>query len=451
MQRRKWKKLIAVIVILSLEAFSMSGCGEENNQEEGNVESKTQNNIETVTEEKNNENSRHNDNSSTGFFTEYTVEDAKDGYFVVSKLDGDLFGMLDSYGNEILPLEYDHIIFPNSKESQAVIVEKEGKFGILDYSGKVILPIEYNSIDDPEVNGTLYLVEKEGVQSIVKLDGAIYKELAGKYDDLLADCFLVKLRSETMEAYGLDEQVLLTAKNEPGGAYFYDWDTVNGYLGICDIGSSTMDIMDLEGKVTMTFPFAQEGQTYGMISDIGLGNLVRIEYSSNGDPLNNCHYKLINIAQGSVTDKDYNQITGNEEAVFALYINHDTDTSIVDIYDLEGKIMKSVEFDSNSVITEVGNPLIKVEYGNTCRLYDSAGEDVSGERYLNAEPVHNFWIVQNLEGEYGLMDPEGQMRINFGEIGDESYQGKEWEDTYVFEDTFCIVTESNNECNVWLF
>ena len=456
MGKNRWKYLAVLISTMFLAVFSFSGCSAEKNKEESTTENVVENDLkkenETQKSEGDNSNSSNNSQKSTGFSTEYTIEDAKDGYFVVSKLDGALFGLLDSFGKETLPLEYDYISFPDSEKAHAVIVEKEGKMGILDYSGNTILPIEYDSINKPGVRSTLYLVEKEGVQSIVNLDGTVYKELTGKYDDLIADNFLVIGGGPAYsEVYGLDEQTLFSGNiNEPGGKYAYNLDTVKGYLGICDFGSSSMSLMDSEGNMVMNFPFAQKGETYGMLEDIGLDNLARIQYASNGS-LAVPRYKLINIAQNSISDKDYNQIIGNGESAFALSINSDTNTSSMDVYDLDGQIKEAVDFDSDLVEIEMENSLIRVKKGETCRLYDSDGKEVSEGRYLNAEPIHSFWMVQNLDGEYGLMDSVGEMRINFGEMGEERYQGKEWEDTYVFDDTFCIVIENGEGCNVYLF
>lgn len=445
--RKRKKCLTGLISIVLIVAFCISGCGgEEKSTKENVVDSETEK-LDAKTLEDNKKIKK-----STGFSTEYQVENAKDGYFIVSKLDGALFGVLDSYGNEVIPVEYDYISFPDSEKAQAFIVKMEGKMGILNYAGETILPIEYDNINNPEVKGTLYLAEKEGIQSIIKLDGTVYKELSGNYNDLIADKFLVIGGGPAYEeAYGLDEQVLFSGSiSEANGKYVYGLDTVNGYLGVCDFGTSTMALMDSEGNTTMTFPFAQESDTYGMMKDIGFKNLVSIQYDSNGS-LAVPHYKLIDIKNNTVVDKVYNKITGNSEAAFALNINSDAGTSSVDIYDSDGQIVKTVDFDSNSVGIEMDNPLIKVKYGDTYRFYNSKGDEVSDERYLEAEPVHDYWMVQNLDGEYGLMDPDGKMCINFGQIGKESYQGKEWEDTYVFEDIFCIVTESSDGSDVWLF
>lgn len=70
---------------------------------------------------------------------------------------------------------------------------------------------------------------------------------------------------------------------------------------------------------------------------------------------------------------------------------------------------------------------------------------------MTAELVGNVAMVQNLDGEYGLMDKSGNMLIEFGDMTDNSYNGMDWKDTYSFNDTFCIVTVSSSGSSVRLF
>ena len=50
------------------------------------------------------------------FSTEYEVQDYFNGYFIVSKLQGKLCGVIDDSGNEIIPLKYTSVVFENKKE-----------------------------------------------------------------------------------------------------------------------------------------------------------------------------------------------------------------------------------------------------------------------------------------------------------------------------------------------
>ncbi len=90
--------------------------------------------------------------------------------------------------------------------------------------------------------------------------------------------------------------------------------------------------------------------------------------------------------------------------------------------------------------------------GETYRIYNKDGDLLTDERYLSAELVGNFAIVQNLDGEYGILDESGKMRVPFGEIKDGNrYEGREWTAIYAVEDSLCIVTRDGEGSIVSVF
>lgn len=452
---------LALLACIAAASFNIVGC---NDKKADNVimndapEDTTENILEDIPEETDesrddkeevSDTSEIIQNTAVGFMTEYCVEDAKDGYFIVSKLDGALYGLLDSYGSEILPVEYDKISFPKSKEARAVIAETEGKVGVVDYSGNEILPWEYDSIGSDSIKGTFYLAEKDGVQSIIELDGTVYKELKGTYDYIIANNFLTRGYNTTIssEVYDFDEQLLFSDDTaSANGSYAYELEGVNGYMEI--YRGDSMDLMDAQGNIILSYPGAKESEGYGIMEAIGQNNLIAIQYFPNGVVLSGPK-KLVNIAEKNTSELYYSEITGNKEGAFALSINNDKVN--VDVYDSEGQLENTIKLGAESAKIENGNSLIAAKYGETYRMYDKTGKEVSDERYLSAEPIESFWILENLDGKYGLMDSSGEMRINFGEMGEDSYNGSEWEETYVFDNIFCIVTEKSTGSNVWLF
>ena len=64
----------------------------------------------------NGDNSVNKEKQGLLFSTEYEVQDYFNGYFIVSKLQGKLWGVIDNSGNEIIPLKYTSIVFDNKKE-----------------------------------------------------------------------------------------------------------------------------------------------------------------------------------------------------------------------------------------------------------------------------------------------------------------------------------------------
>lgn len=388
----------------------------------------------------------------SGFSTEYTIENAKDGYFIVSKLDGALYGVLDSKGNEVLPLEYDRMVFPESRDAGAVIAEMEGNKGILDYKGNEVLSLEFEEIANSGVNSTRYLVQKDGVQSIVNLEGTLVQELKGQYTSLVANSFLLEGREPITELFSLDEEVIFSEDDtKSDGSYAYILDYVNDSVGICQFTRS-MDLLGSDGEEILSYPYANNdgAEGYGMMGDQGSGNLISIQYFPDGLSMQS-KYRLINIEQKSISETVYIQIAGNSQCIFALYTDDTANSEKIDVYDAEGQITQTLDLEAESVEIHLDNPLIIAKNGETYRIYDQEGNDISGDRYLSAEPFADALMLQNLDGEYGLMGSSGEMLIEFGAMGEESYNGLKWKETYSFGDTFCIVTEGSSGSNVWLF
>ena len=110
------------------------------NHSESTYEENTKKNTEKVVEK--------NTEDNLYLTTDYKVEDYCNGYFIVSKMDGRLFGVINSKGKEVIPLKYDEVSFYNRQE-----VEQQGadtllfQVGyqdeeyLLDTNGK-----EYNSV-----------------------------------------------------------------------------------------------------------------------------------------------------------------------------------------------------------------------------------------------------------------------------------------------------------------
>ncbi len=74
-------------------------------------------------------------------FTKQTKDDEKNGFF--EKNTTIKYGLIDSLGNEIIPLEYDEI-YPLE---QFLLVQKNKKCGIISTQNKVIVPIQYANFE----------------------------------------------------------------------------------------------------------------------------------------------------------------------------------------------------------------------------------------------------------------------------------------------------------------
>lgn len=79
---------------------------------------------------------------------------------------GGRFGVIDSTGKAIIPIEYDSI---NAKGGN-YYVEKNSLHGIFKPDGTVLIPVEYDSI---YIQGTQYEVAKGGKEGVLSSDGSI--------------------------------------------------------------------------------------------------------------------------------------------------------------------------------------------------------------------------------------------------------------------------------------
>lgn len=135
-----------LVLMIMLVSFSIAGCSGKNDiAQEKSLESSIENQDNDIAEkqkttEENNvttiidETEKYEDEENESekdineaeetvvqdngyiFSTEYTVEGYSHGYFIVTKMNGKLYGVLDAEGNEVLPLKYDQIGFYNSDE-----------------------------------------------------------------------------------------------------------------------------------------------------------------------------------------------------------------------------------------------------------------------------------------------------------------------------------------------
>lgn len=94
------KRKIVVIFILLIILISNIACNNDINSNQTSI--------------KETENSKSK--NELIFSTEYQIEDYCDGYFIVSKLQQNLWGVIDENGEEIIPLKYKIIEFANKEE-----------------------------------------------------------------------------------------------------------------------------------------------------------------------------------------------------------------------------------------------------------------------------------------------------------------------------------------------
>lgn len=117
MKKKTVKILMGVALISTLLGACSTNRSTQNEQKTLNTEiSKiVKNHSESTYEENTKENTEKvvekNTEDNLYLTTDYKVEDYCNGYFIVSKMDGRLFGVINSKGKEVIPLKYDEVSF----------------------------------------------------------------------------------------------------------------------------------------------------------------------------------------------------------------------------------------------------------------------------------------------------------------------------------------------------
>ena len=116
----------------------------------------------------------------------------------------------------------------------------------------------------------------------------------------------------------------------------------------------------------------------------------------------------------------------------------------IDVFDTEGNLISSFELSGCDKFVQVGD-MFYAQYGSTYRIYNEYGKDVTDERYLDVSGQHagfKFVRVQNLSGQWGVLDKNGKEILPFGSVDDYSwYNGSEIISDSIVNDKWYILTE----------
>lgn len=104
-----------------------------------------------------------------------------------------LYGIVNSKGELILPVEFEHV---NGRHPKGFIVKKKGLYGIVDENGDIIVPIEYQNIDfrtNPRFNINLEARRTELRGFVILEDGTHFDTTAfDDYHKFLAEYIVLK-------------------------------------------------------------------------------------------------------------------------------------------------------------------------------------------------------------------------------------------------------------------
>lgn len=480
MRKKRWKKNLFLIV---MTAFLISGCGtsekdakqtenSETLQEEADQElqtdvqdeGKAQGDLrETGTEEETEQETEfaqtdEAEKTEYQIVTEYDLEDYADGYIIVSKNDGLLYGVIDVQGREVIPVEYDNIKFVSGYQGKERIqggiyfcCEYEGQEEILDSNGQKILDGSVEFVKP-------YLGESTDTTPLFYCR---YTETYSFYNNT----------NFTLEG---DEEIRYYSKN---GAMLC---AINAYEGMAAIDTSqyykgTFCVNDAillsNDRILVSL-----GGLLGDRNDIENTKVYYdvLLYNLNGELLQEWD---------RLATSDYLVTRNGNECVFALIdywadenpyrlYSIDENGNLTDLGDLDSQdeyvIDKNGRLKSNEEYLEsIRNSGVSVlgknkEYrlyksNDTWKFENDIGEAVYDKRYYDCWHIEECYFLMNEDNELCLINQNGQMLVDYGRLTfdgeDGVFQGNIIDDDNFRSDgeSACFEVEENGEKVMYVF
>lgn len=290
----------------------------------------------------------------------------------------------------------------------------EGKWGVYDGNGNVVLAPEYEMIESGK---TKYLVQKDGKQSLLDKDGNLIKELSNIYTRIEGDDFLIAQPEVMYELYDMNENNLA----EYGAFYSNNSEKTNKELIYTMIGEEgdSYRVIDMNGNtIFLRENYLAESDEGYAVAFISSDRYLRLQKWEMGALEGKNEYYLYDMIEQKQNDIEYLQINEFDNNKICCAKENG-----LDIYSEDGSV-KSIELEPgySDIKWASDNSMFVIKYGETYRLYDAEGKQITEERYLSCDFEEKYVMVQNLNGEYGIIDVNGEMKVPFGEIvGDGGY------------------------------
>lgn len=112
--------------------------------------------------------------------------------------------------------------------------------------------------------------------------------------------------------------------------------------------------------------------------------------------------------------------------------------------DSDGTVLKTYE----SGMKIIARNIIKKTSGDTTRLYDIEGNELFDERFYDVEDFNNGCVmVENVDNNYALISPDGDVLVDFGSFTEDSIYGNAIKTQLLADDMYCAVTSNSNSEN----
>lgn len=427
--------LISILLILSI-----SGCSNNND---------TNNYVNSNSYDVNSENQTKNtNNKEINFTTPYDITECYLGYFIATTNDGRLYGMLDSNGNIVIDFTYDKLTFGADilkRRENIIYATTESGTGTIDFNENILIPFEFDEIKEyskycdytfAKSKGDTYLISEDYTKS--KIDIPLVRNDLLFINALSDNYFSAAISSTETAIYNLScEQIatyILPFCKRVSENYICIQETINNEGTF----SSKLSFFDTNFNLCSTIEN----------SDLNYNSMAISDYASNETgiaELTDGKKVLVDFSTGEIITSAYKNIGKfyNEKA-FAIDSNSSlsiidyTGKTITSYNDIQGafKLTSGVAITSNS---------------DTYRLYNRDGQDIFNERFYSYDLTDEYLLIENLDGNYALINKHGNIAFDFGTITESTIYGYTKSNEFFNDDMYCAVIDNGESNTVYAY
>lgn len=137
----------ALILLLSLLVFScLTACASGGEKLDDDMSQTAPSSIEAIDQEKGDSQEVNGETLAEGFTTNEQPVATFDNSFIVRNKSGNLYGLIDNSGEEILPCEFEKMEYVNTKSQTVIKVQNKGSYGVYDLCGNELVPCQYTEL-----------------------------------------------------------------------------------------------------------------------------------------------------------------------------------------------------------------------------------------------------------------------------------------------------------------
>lgn len=423
---------------------------------------------------------------------EYKIEDYSNRYFIATKSDGRLYGLLDPEGKTVIDFTYDELQFDfdGAEACPFVYATYDGTYGVVDLNGKVLIEPEYKSLslfpesdtffaEKKSSSPQIYYLSKEGklIYSTESFDPlkslSAYKDAyVSSYEE---NCIRCVVLDQTDQVY----VVLLDLQGKEIVKIKTPYHKIKS-----DNGSMLISTEKLKLEQGTFIEVTKHPSTVANPND--KKETIVLDYSGNIHPelivsydswqplegLDHTGYIIATEGRRLVpyffNTKTQSIIPGNPDIEYISFGTFKEGQAFVVTCDhSDGLIYLAIINDKAEIIKEITSldrrfggeiPIIikdKAFYfsNDTWKMISLDKLEPNQERYYGIQKLkegEHWWLLENVDGENALVSPNGEIVVDFGKVTRDSFLGKPVLEHVFSDEACCFIIEGETENEVYV-